>query len=82
MAYKISPTPSIEAEGGIAVHVNKFFRGKNLPHRFGDVVRLKNLKIGKRKISKQQAADELGISVNTLSKWYKHIDSEVEHAES
>ncbi len=64
--YKQSPTPSIDKEGGIIVHVNQFFISKDKPFRFGDVVRLKNMKLGKRKLSKQQIADELGISVNTV----------------
>jgi hypothetical protein len=81
MPYKVSPTPSIEVEG-IAVHVNNFFIKKSLPHRYGDVVRLKNLKIGGRNISKDSAAKELQISKNTLIKWYKLIDKESLSAES
>jgi hypothetical protein len=76
MPYKVSPTPSIEAEGGIVVHINNFFIKKGLPHRYGDVVRLKNLKLGGRSISNTIAAKELGVSKNTLLKWYKLIDKE------
>lgn len=80
MPYKVSPTPSIETEG-IAVHVNNFFIKKGLPHRYGDVVRLKNLKIGGRSISPARAAKELQISKNTVIKWYKLIDKESLSAE-
>lgn len=74
MPYKESPIPSIEAEGGIEVHVNNFFTKHGLPHRYEDVLRLKDLRIGKRKLSKQQAADEIGVARTTLIKWWKKID--------
>ena len=76
MPYKESPTPSIDAEGGIRTHVNNFFKRKGLPHCFDDVLRLKKMRIGKQPISKQRAADELDISRQALDKWYKKIDSE------
>lgn len=73
--YKVSPTPSIEAEGGIKPHVDSFFEKRGLPYRFADVVRLKDMRIGKRPISKQTAADELHISRQTIYDWYKRIDN-------
>jgi hypothetical protein len=77
MGYKEPPTKSIEEEGGIEVHINNFLAKIGSDKRYEDVVRLKHLKIGKKKVSPQQAADEVGVkSRNTMISWWKQIDKQ------
>jgi ACT domain-containing protein len=72
MAYKISRPPSIEDEG-VAVHVNNFFIKRGSDKRYGDVLRVRDMVIGGKKLSKQRAADELGVSRQAYIKWLKLI---------
>lgn len=73
MGYKQSPTPSIEAEGGIVAHINNFFIKKGSPNRYGDVLRVHNMLVGAQPLSKQRAAAELGISRSTYIDWLNRI---------
>jgi hypothetical protein len=70
-------TVSIETEG-IEQHINRYFEAKNLPHRFKDVVYLKDLRIGGKPISMQRQMKELGMNAKqTLYGWHKRIDDQV-----
>jgi hypothetical protein len=74
-----TPIPSIEAEGGIEVHIDNFFAARGLPHRYQDVLRVRNMRVGKRRLSMQRQADELDVTRTTLYNWYKLIDN-ITHA--
>ena len=67
-------TMSIDQEGGIAVHINRFFQSRGSNKDFQAVLQLKELKIGKRHVSMQRQADELGVSRAVLYKWHDLID--------
>lgn len=68
-----APIPSINDEGGIEVHIDNFFISRSLPWRYSDVLRVKSMRIGKRRLSMQQQADELGVVRSTLYKWHKFL---------
>jgi transposase-like protein len=80
MAYKVSPTPKLTPDN-IEAHINKELARIGSDKTYADVFRLRHTKIGKRNVSAQAAADEVGISRNTMIKWWRLID-EKEHAES
>lgn len=63
---------SIEREG-IIKHIDAYFISRGSDWRFPDVMRLSTMRIGKRRLSLRQQADELGVSRQTLDKWHKHL---------
>lgn len=67
---------SIEAEG-IIEHINRYFELRNSSRTYNDVIRLKAMRIGGRKLSMDQQAKELGMnSRNTLYKWHKLLNND------
>jgi hypothetical protein len=70
-------TVTINQEG-LAIHIDRYFASRNLPARYPDVLRLKNMRIGGKPLPVKQQMDELGIkSRMTLYAWHKRIDDQV-----
>lgn len=56
-------------------HINWFFKDQGLPYTVEDVIRFKNMRVGKRRLSMQQQRDELGgkPSRSTLYMWHLRL---------
>lgn len=58
----------------IEAQIDAYFIARSMPFSHADVIRVRDMRIGGRKLSMQRQADELGgISRTTLYKWQKHL---------
>lgn len=65
-------------EPSIQNQINAYFISHDKSFTYADVLRVRAMRVGKRKLSMQQQADELGgMSRSTLYSWHKRIDEQV-----